>query len=87
MDITIRNDGTRVWADVSGAEPKSELYIEIRSKPVPPNPSTEGRTSALHKTVLADGTCHLWSPTDFLLEDLPREITVIGPITSEVFTA
>ncbi len=88
-DITIRQDATYVYADAFEFTPGSELYIELRSKPVPPNDSTEGATTALHKTVAANGECHFKVVRAALLldENLPREVTAFGPISSEVITA
>ncbi len=87
MDITIRQDDNFVYADVFDAPPASELNIEIRSKAVEPNTSTEGVTAGLHRTVSADGTTHFRVPRDYMLPDFPREVTAIGPISSETFTA
>lgn len=94
MDITLREDDTYVYADAFDFEPGTELYIEIRSKAVPPNTSTEGATTALHKTVASNGQCHFRVVRAALLLDtspgedgnLPRELTVFGPIASEVVT-
>ncbi len=88
MEIKIRTDDTRVWVDVFDATPGEQFYVDVRSKAVPPNESTEGISSGLHKGVGTDGTVHFWIPKDYMLPDLPREITANGgPLASEVFTS
>ncbi len=95
MDITIREDALYVYADCFGVAPSTELYIELRSKAVPPNTSTRGAGVSLHKTATSTGECHFRVVKAALLldvtgdedGDLPREVTAIGPIASEVFTS
>ena len=86
MDVTIREDDQYVYADIFNAEPERELYVEMRSTAVAPNESTEGVSASLHRTVGTTGTTHFKVPRDYLLPDAPREVTVIGPIATEVFT-
>jgi hypothetical protein len=96
MDASIRFDDKYVYADVIDAPPKEEVYINLQSEPVSPNPSTTGAGNALHKTANADGTCNFRVIRAALLVDpdddesnFPREISVAitSPIASEIITA
>jgi len=90
IEMTIEEVGDKVVASVTGANPNEELYIELRSTPVPPNESTDPGTvvAALHRRVAGDGTTRFTAPADdFLLPDRPRVIVAIGPIADETFSS
>ncbi len=94
MDISIRTDEQYVYVDCSDAVPKEEVFLQINSKPVPPNADTQGAGVSVHKTATAEGNCHFKIIRSALLVDpsdgestFPREITVSGAIASEIVTA
>jgi hypothetical protein len=82
LNVTWRDDGTYIYADVTNADPSAELYVEIRSKATPPNTSTEGVTAGLHKTTDAKGDATFRVPKDFLIPDTPRDVNLIGPMSA-----
>ncbi len=87
MDVTYREDDIYVYADVFDATPGEEVNVELRSKAVPPNESTEGVTAGLHKTAGSDGRLTFKAPKEFLLPDLPRQVWLNGPMGEpKVFT-
>ncbi len=73
--ITITDDDTNIYANCFDFDPDAEVYIEIRSKAIPPNDSTTGITAGIHRTADANGSCQQHAPKSFMLEDLPRDVT------------
>lgn len=87
MDPTISDPGDGfIHVDVFGAEPGKPVDLEVRSKAVAPNQSTEGITAAVQNVPGATGTVHYRVPRDFLLPDVPRTVSVRGTLVEETFT-
>ena len=75
-EIVIREDDTYIYADITVVPPQLEIYCELKSKASGDNPSTEGITAGLHRTSDENGAVTFRAPKSFLLEDLPRDVTV-----------
>lgn len=79
-NIIITEDESNVIATATGFTPDENLFVQMTSRPVPPNESTEGIGALVYTETDDNGACRFHAPKDFLLPELPRDVTAVAAV-------